>query len=86
VSLALRVGGTACVFYGIASAFDDDSGDDGGTDMIAWLGFLALVAAPIVDAVIAVKRERPRESASWSVQPWASPRDRSGGLAVAGRF
>jgi hypothetical protein len=86
VSLGLRVGGTAGVLYGIASAFDDDSGDDGGADTIAWIGFLALIAAPIVDAAIAIKRETPRERATWSVQPWGSPRDRSGGLGVAGRF
>ena len=86
VSLGLRVGGTACILYGLASAFEDDSGDDGGADTIAWIGLIALIAAPIVDAAIAIKRETPRESATWIVQPWASPRDRSGGLAVAGRF
>jgi hypothetical protein len=97
VSLTLRVGGVALLFASFSIAlnnidFDTDaenrgSNDDGEADTLGALGFGLLVAAPILDAIMATDRSGERAPArAWTVQPWLSPQARSGGLAFAARL
>lgn len=96
LSLGLRVGGFTLIVIGLVQAFsnidfnsdaENPPSNDGpsGTVPIV-LGTLALISAPILDAILATEEQEPVQSSAWTVRPWASARDRSAGLTFAAAF
>jgi hypothetical protein len=86
LSLGLRTGSAVLLGMGLLSGFEDHTPNRPISSYFV-VGGLMMLSASLIDATLAFEEPPARpEARAWTVSPWASPRDRAGGLSLSGQF
>lgn len=89
LSLGLRIPGALLFVLGMASSFESHDQDTVPISPFYLAGAFTMLTASLIDSLIAFDKpegEGDPKARAWTVSPWASPRDRAGGLLVSAKL